>query len=227
MWVRLAPGAQQVGGQGVAGLMRHPPAEVEFVDPALEPAVEPLVGQRHAGRRGCGRLVGNSAIRARSASVGAATVVGDEASMVLRCRSARTLVEPFGDADRGVVVADLGLVVPEHRQPAVAAQAVPAELEHLADAAAGDDGGLPHVAQAAVVRVVPRASRRRLASSASARATSSGNGRRGTRPVVAPGGGHGDDELPGQADAGRRPRSPARRAAACGCVEHDRAGDRR
>src|ERR1035441_2645885 len=37
----------------------------------------------------------------------------------------------------------LGLVVPEHRQPSVAADAVPAELDDLADAAAGDDGGLP------------------------------------------------------------------------------------
>ena len=39
-----------------------------------------------------------------------------------------------------VVVADLGLVMPKHRQPAVAAQAVPTDLQHLADAPAGGDG---------------------------------------------------------------------------------------
>ena len=39
-------------------------------------------------------------------------------------------------------------------QPAVAADAVQAQLDDLAAAPAGDDDGLPHVPQAAVVRVV-------------------------------------------------------------------------
>ena len=38
-------GAQQAGGQGVAGLMGHLAADVEAVDPVLEALVEPLVGQ--------------------------------------------------------------------------------------------------------------------------------------------------------------------------------------
>ena len=50
-----------------------------------------------------------------------------------------------------VVVADLGLVVPEHRQPAVAAEAVQPQVEHFAAAAAGDDDRLPDVAHAPVV----------------------------------------------------------------------------
>ena len=63
-------------------------------------------------------------------------------------------MEPFGDADGLVVVADLGLVVPEHRQPTVAAEAVQPQVEDFAAAAAGDDDRLPRVAQAPVERVV-------------------------------------------------------------------------
>ncbi|MEU6868124.1 hypothetical protein ABZ924_33675 [Streptomyces sp. NPDC046876] len=62
--------------------------------------------------------------------------------------------EPVGDADGRVQVADLGLVVPEQGQPAVASDAVQPELDDLAGAPAGDDDGLPHVPQAAIVRVV-------------------------------------------------------------------------
>ncbi|MFJ9712854.1 hypothetical protein [Streptomyces sp. NPDC101234] len=62
--------------------------------------------------------------------------------------------EMVGDADGRVQIADLGLVVPEQGQPAVAADAVQAELDDLAGAPAGDDDGLPHVPQAPVVRVV-------------------------------------------------------------------------
>jgi hypothetical protein len=50
--------------------------------------------------------------------------------------------EMVGDADGRVQVADLGLVVPEQGQPAVAADAVQAELDDLAGAPAGDDDGL-------------------------------------------------------------------------------------
>ena len=56
------------------------------------------------------------------------------------------LVDSFGDAQGLVVVADFGLVVPEHRQSAVAAETFQAQLEDLAAAAAGDDDGLPGVA---------------------------------------------------------------------------------
>jgi hypothetical protein len=41
------PGPQQVGRQRVAGLVRDPAADVELVDPELEPLVEPFVGQRY------------------------------------------------------------------------------------------------------------------------------------------------------------------------------------
>ena len=109
------------------------------------------------------------------------------------------LVDLIGDADRRVVVADLGLVVPEHGQAAVAAQAVQAELEDLAAAAAGDDDGLPGVPQAAVERVVvpcqgPQA---RLVGQRPGDLV----GERGTRPLDHPaGGGHRGDEAPVQAE---------------------------
>jgi hypothetical protein len=64
------------------------------------------------------------------------------------------VVDAVRYADRRVEVADLGLVVPEHRQPAVAADAVPAHLQHLTQAAAGGDQRLPDVAHAVVERVV-------------------------------------------------------------------------
>lgn len=73
-------------------------------------------------------------------------MLGGEAVQGLALTLGQDVVEPFGDADRRVEVPDLGLVVPEHRQPAVAAQAVPSQLEDLADAPSGDDGGLPDVA---------------------------------------------------------------------------------
>jgi len=38
---QAGPGAQQAGGQRVAGLVRHPAADVEAVDPVLEALVEP------------------------------------------------------------------------------------------------------------------------------------------------------------------------------------------
>ena len=39
---QAGPGAQQVGGQGVPGLVRHPVTEVEFVHPPLETLVDHL-----------------------------------------------------------------------------------------------------------------------------------------------------------------------------------------
>jgi hypothetical protein len=60
-------------------------------------------------------------------------VIGDERVHGLALPLGEQFVEAFGDADRGVVVAHLGLVVPEHRQAAVAAEAVPADCDHLPD----------------------------------------------------------------------------------------------
>ena len=145
--------AEQVGGQGVPGLVRDVMAEVHGVHPGPEPAVEPLVGQRH-------RPVVAAVGRGEQGEPGAlrtgrpVAVAGGETVQGLALAFGEDLVEPFGDADRGVVVADLGLVVPEHRQPAVAADAVPPHLDHLADPAAGGDGGLPDVTDAAVVDVI-------------------------------------------------------------------------
>jgi hypothetical protein len=68
--------------------------------------------------------------------------------------SGQPFVDAVRDADRGVEVADLGLVVPEHRQPAVAADAVPAHLQHLAQAPPGSDQRLPDVTHAVVEWVV-------------------------------------------------------------------------
>ena len=136
------------------------------------------------------------------------------------------VVQPLGDADRGVVVADLGLVVPEHRQAAVAAQAVPTDLQHLADAPAGGDGDFPDVAQAAVLRIVDlgepaqvglvgqRAGH--LVGERAARGAAGGG----------PGGGHGDDELASQADAVGRAGVHRIAQHLVQGVEHDRAGHR-
>ncbi len=81
-------------------------------------------------------------------------MLGGEAIQGLALPLGDNVVQPLGDADRNVVVAHLRLVVPEHRQPAVAAQAVPTHLEHFSDAPARGDGDLPDVAQAAVLRIV-------------------------------------------------------------------------
>ena len=48
----------------------------------------------------------------------AVAVLGGEAVHGLALPLGEDVVEPVGDADAGVVVADLGLVVPEHGQPA-------------------------------------------------------------------------------------------------------------
>jgi hypothetical protein len=109
--------------------------QVHGVDPGPEPAVEPLVGQRYGSvlaavdgreQREPGALLAGWPVAA----------AGGEAVQGLALPSGEQVIEAFGDADRGVVVADLGLVVPEHRQPAVAADAVPPEVDDLADAAA-------------------------------------------------------------------------------------------
>lgn len=63
------------------------------------------------------------------------------------------VVDGLGDADVLVVVADLGLVVPQHGQAAVAADAVQSQSDDFAAAAPGGDDGLPDVLQAPVVKV--------------------------------------------------------------------------
>lgn len=63
-------------------------------------------------------------------------------------------MDGVGDADGFVVVADLGLVVPEHRQPVVEAGAVQPQVDHLTQPSAGRDQRLPDVAQPDVVAVV-------------------------------------------------------------------------
>ena len=149
------PVAQQVRGQRVPGLVGNVVAEVHGVHPGPEPAVEPLVGQRH---RAVLAAVDGREQREPGAlpAVGPVAVAGGETVQGLALPFGQLAVEALGDADRLVVVAGLGLVVPEHRQPAVAADAVPPQLDDLADAAPGDDGGLPDVADAAVAGVISR-----------------------------------------------------------------------
>src|SRR5579859_2234103 len=60
------------------------------------------------------------------------------------------LVDVVGDADRLVVVADLGLVVPQQRQPAITAYAIQPQADDLAAAPPGCDDRFPDVADAAV-----------------------------------------------------------------------------
>ncbi|MEW1700912.1 hypothetical protein [Streptomyces sp. NPDC091278] len=63
------------------------------------------------------------------------------------------LIEPFGDADGLVVVADFGLVVPEHRQSVEPTDAFEAGVEDLSAAAAYQDERFPGVPEPAVVDV--------------------------------------------------------------------------
>ena len=143
--------------------------------------------------------MGNSAIAARSRGGGRPVVPLLEQVQGLALAFLQHLVDPLGDAHRLVVVADLGLVVPEHGQPAVAAQAVQAELEDLAAAAAGDDDGLPGVPQAAVERVV--VSGQGLQVGLVGQRPGDLVGERGARPLDHPaGGGHRGDEAPVQAE---------------------------
>src|SRR5712691_8570336 len=144
---------EQAGGQGVPGLVRDEMAEVHGVHPGPEPAVEPLVSERHrsvvaAVDRGEQRELG--ALRAGRPVAGA----GGEPVQGLALAFGENIVETFGDPDRDVVVADLGLVVPEHREPAVAADAVPPHLDDLADPAAGGDSDLPDVTGPVVAGVI-------------------------------------------------------------------------
>ena len=157
---------------------------------------------------------------------GAAPVGGDECVHGLVLPFGQPLVEAFGDPDGGVVVADLGLVVPEHRQPAVAAQAVPAGIDHLADAAAGEHGGFPHVAQSAIERVVLGGQTREIVRVGQRAGDLVGKRAAwGLAGCLACGGG-GDDELPTQADPVRGPVVGCVAQQLADRVEHQRAGGR-
>ena len=187
-------GAQQAGGQGVAGLVGHLAADVEAVDPVLEALVEPLVGQ---GVLAVAVAEDRGEQRHRSAFLrgGRAVVALLEQGQCLALAGLEHLAGPLGDADRLVVVADLGLVVPEHGQAAVAAQAVQAKLENLAAAAAGNDDRLPGVPQAPVERVVVPCQGLQVGLVVQRPGVLVGE--RGARPLGHPaGGGHRGDEAP-------------------------------
>ncbi|WP_143645629.1 hypothetical protein [Streptomyces swartbergensis] len=62
--------------------------------------------------------------------------------------------ERLGDADCRVVVTNLGLVVPEHRESAEPADAVPAELDDFPQPSSGDHDDLPDVPSALIIRIV-------------------------------------------------------------------------
>ena len=146
--------AQQIGGQRVPGLMADvATAEVEFVDPVAEVAVEG--GQ--ADSLGAARVaVPRDEQRQRRAFGGGgwAAMPLDEPLDGLAAPRLQQLENRFGDADGLVVVADLGLVVPKQRQPVVAVGAVQPQVDHLAQPPPGRDQRLPDVTQPDVVAVV-------------------------------------------------------------------------
>lgn len=146
-------GAEQVGRERVTGLVGHGLAEVECVHPVGEVAVEERVADGFA-------LVGVADIGREQGDGGSFVGSGHPAVAVLEANQGfaaalvESAVEGLGDADAFVVVADLGLVVPEHRQAAVAADAVEAKPENLIAATAGEHDGFPDIPQASVFRVV-------------------------------------------------------------------------
>ncbi len=195
---QAGPGAQQAGGQRVAGLVGDPAPDVEAVDPVLEALVEPVVGQRDLAVP-VAEVRGEQRHRGAFAGGGRPVVPLAEQVQGLALARLQQLAGPLRDADRRVVVADLGLVMPEHGQASVAAQAVQAEPEDLAAAAAGDDDGLPGIAQAAVERVV--VSRQGLEVGLVGQRPGDAVGERRPGPLDhASGGGHRGDEAPVQAE---------------------------
>jgi hypothetical protein len=195
---QAGPGAQQAGGQGVAGLVGHLAADVEAVDPGLEAPVEPVVGQG-VSAVAVAEVSGEQRHQGAFLASGRPVVALLEQVQGLALAGLDHLADRLGDADRLVVVADLGLVVPEHWQAAVAAQAVQAKLEDLAAAAARDDDRLPCVAQAAVERVV--VPRQGLQVGLVGQRLGDLVGERGARPLDhLAGGGHRGDEAPVQAE---------------------------
>lgn len=84
-------------------------------------------------------------VGALGGSRGAAGVPVGEVGQGLAAAFLDPVQELVGDADGRIEVADIGLVVPEQGQPAVAADAVQAELDDLVGALAGGDDGLPRI----------------------------------------------------------------------------------
>src|SRR4051812_44155214 len=110
---------QQLGGQRVPGLVRDVPAEVEADDPGSEAGAELSVGDGPFSR-------GVADIAGKQCEAWAFFGGGQAAAEVLEPRQGlvapgfQPLVKVCGDPDTFVVVTDLGLVVPEHGQAAVA-----------------------------------------------------------------------------------------------------------
>jgi hypothetical protein len=151
----VQPGAvgQQPGGQGVTGLMGDAAnTQVELVYPLAEPALESVV----ADRPGAVQVTDG---RGEQGQPGAFSGARRAAVMVLE--PVQRLALPFGgplvdvfrDADRLVVVADLCLVVPQQRQPAIPACAVQPQADDLAAPAPGRDDRFPDVTDAAIGRI--------------------------------------------------------------------------
>ena len=216
--------AQQAGGQRVPGLVGNPAADVELIDPGPEPEVEPLVGY-------CGGPVrvavtaGEQRHRRPLSGGGGAAVPGNEPGHGDFPPRGQPPGQRLGDADRLVVAADLGLVVPEHGQPAVAAGAVQPQLKHLADPPPGDDDRFPDVAQPEVAGVMD------LGEPGEVGLIGQGAGHLvGERAALAQRGGpgrrHRGDELPGQPDplGGTAVQRPPQQLA--GVVEGDGPGGR-
>lgn len=133
--------------------MGHLAADVEAINPVLEALMEPLVGQGNPAIA-VAEDRGKQCHRAALLGGGRPVVPLLEHSEGLALAGLQHLAGPLGNADRRVVVADLGLVMPKHGQAAVATQTVQAELQDLAAATTGHDDRLPGVPQAAVERVV-------------------------------------------------------------------------
>ena len=136
--------AQQIRGDGVPGLMRDVVADVEGIGPGAKPFPEPGVGQ---GRRPVqvADLAGEQGQRSAFGSGRSTAVACGESVRGLALTFGEDLVEVFGNADRDVQIADLSLVVPEHVQAAVAANAVQSDLDYFADPPPGARNRLPDV----------------------------------------------------------------------------------
>ena len=111
------------------------------------------VGQRRACRRGCGRWSGTAPVAARS-SASAAGHAGARSGPGFSRGAPRCVEAAVRGCGCRFVIADLGLVVPEHRKLAIAADAVQPQLENFAAAPAGDDDDFPDIAQPPIVRIV-------------------------------------------------------------------------
>ena len=96
--------------------MRHAVAEVNFRNPIAERAVEPLVGKSDGAV--VVAVAGRDPRQAGAfAADGAVTMLSEEAVEGLALPPGDNVVQPLGDTNRGVVVADLGRVVQNAGSP--------------------------------------------------------------------------------------------------------------